>query len=285
MEMGIVDTDYFRTLGLPVLHGRNFNAGDKQEAGGKLIIDERMAKAIWPNEDPIGKIVFKGRAANRTPEDWRGNEVIGVVPTIALYGTDETSSNYYQGYLAQSQAASNELNFVLRTSVAPLSLEKSVREVIAAVDRDVPIFGVETMEHMIASSYTTQTMYSWLVGFFAAVALLLACLGLHGVIAHAMAARRRELGIRMALGALQRQLVALALRQGITPLLCGLGLGLTSAIVVGRLISGLLYHVSPYDSVTLSGTMAILLGLGLLTLWLPARRAAKINPMVALREE
>ena len=285
MEMGVIDEDYFRTLGVPILRGRNFNASDLRESSPKIIIDERMAKTFWPNEDPIGKIIYRGRAANRTAEDRRGSEVIGVVPTLALYGIEESSASYFQGYLAQSQAGFNELNFVLRTDVAPLSLERAVRDVVASVDPNVPIYAINTVEKMIAANHVTQALYSRLVGFFAAVALLLACLGLHGVVAHSMAARRRELGIRMALGALQRQVILLVLRQGAAPLIAGVVLGLLGAMAVGKLIAGLLYRVSPNDPLTIVASIAALLGIGLLALWLPARRAARIDPMVALRDD
>jgi ABC-type antimicrobial peptide transport system permease subunit len=177
------------------------------------------------------------------------------------------------------------MNFILRTNVPPLSLQRAAREAVAGVDPNVPVYAVDTMEKMIAADHATQALYSRLVAFFAAVALLLACLGLHGVVAHAMAARQRELGVRMALGALQRHLVLLVLRQGAVPLCVGVGLGLLGAVGIGRLIAGLLYHVSPYDPLTLFATVAVLLGIGLASLWLPARRAAKIDPMIALRAE
>lgn len=285
MEMGVIDSDYFSTLGVRLLRGRTFNASDKQDTSPKIVIDERMAKTFWPNEDPIGRIIYRGRAANRTAGDARGTEVIGVVPTLALYGTEEAPPNQYQGYVAQSQQAFNEMNFVLRTQVAPLSLERSVRSAVAAVDANVPVYGVDTMEHLIATSHQTQALYSRLVAAFAAVALVLACLGLHGVVAHAMATRRRELGIRMALGALPRQVVALVLCQGAMPLLVGLGLGVIGSLAAGRLIAGLLYNVSPNDPVILTATIALLGAVGMLTLWRPARRATQINPMIALRDE
>ena len=284
MEMGMIDTDYFRTLGVPILRGRNFNAADLPATKQKIIIDERMAKAMWPGEDPIGKIIYRGRAVNRLPGE-RDNEVIGVVPTLALYGIDGGPSDYYQAYLAQSQHGANEMNFILRTDVPPLGLERRAREAVSSVDPNVPVYAVDTMEKMIAANHATQALYSRLVLFFAAVALLLACLGLHGVVAHAMAARRKELGVRMALGALQGHLVFLVLRQGAVPLLVGVALGLLGAVGVGRIIAGLLYHVSPSDPLTLLATATVLLAIGLASLWLPARRAAKIDPMIALRSE
>ena len=284
MEMGMIDADYFRTLGVPILRGRNFNETDSLATTQKIIIDERMAKAMWPGEDPIGKIIYRGRAVNRSPGE-RDNEIIGVVPTLALYGIDGGPSDHYQAYLAQSQHGANEMNFILRTDVSPLSLERSAREAVTSVDPNVPVYAVDTMEKMIAADHSTQALYSRLVAFFAAVALLLACLGLHGVVAHAMAARQRELGVRLALGALQRHLVFLVLRQGAVPLCVGVGLGLLGAAGIGRLIAGLLYHVSPYDPLTLFATASVLLAIGLASLWLPARRAAKIDPMIALRSE
>ncbi len=285
MEMGVIDEKYFGALGLPISRGRNFTANDRPDSGPKIIIDERMARAIWPGQDPIGKVLYRGRAANRTPSDQHGAEVIGVVPTVALYGIDGGPGNYFQGYLAQSQEAFNEMNFVLRTSLPSLLLEPTVRQAVAAVDPEVPLYGLKTMEQMIAADHATQSLYSRLVGFFAAVALLLAALGLHGVVAHAMATRRRELGIRLALGALQRQLVLLVFRQGALPLLIGAAIGLAGAIAVGRLIGSLLYHVSPYDFTTLSLSVGVLFAIGLFALWLPARRATRIDPMIALRAE
>jgi putative ABC transport system permease protein len=284
MEMGTIDSDYFRTLGVPILRGRNFSEADVLATTRKIIIDERMANAMWPGEDPIGKIIYRGHRVNRVAGE-RQNEVIGVVPTLALYGVDGGPSDFYQGYLAQSQHGANEMNFVLRTEVPPLSLERPAREVVASVDPNVPIYAVDTMEKMITADHATQVLYSRLVGFFAAVALLLACLGLHGVVAHAMAARQRELGVRLALGALQRHLVFLVLRQGAVPLCVGVGLGLLGAAAIGRLIAGLLYQVSPYDPFTLGAAATVLLLIGLVSLWLPARRAAKIDPMIALRAE
>ena len=174
MEMGVADADYFKALGVPLLRGRMFNAGDRPETGGKIIIDQRMAAAIFPNEDPIGKVLQTGRAASRAPGE-KGSEIIGVVPTLGLYGIDEGPENYYQGYLAQSQAGFNEMSFVVRTAVAPHSLLDSARAAVAAVDPTVPVYAAATMEEVIASGHTTQTLYSTLLGFFAATALLLAC--------------------------------------------------------------------------------------------------------------
>src|SRR2546423_4350492 len=131
MEMGMIDTDYFRTLGVPILRGRNFNTADAVAASPKIIIDERMAKAMWPGEDPIGKIIYRGRALNRMQGE-RETEIIGVVPTLALYGIDGGPSDYYQAYLPESQHGFNEMNFILRTDVPPLALERIAREAVSS---------------------------------------------------------------------------------------------------------------------------------------------------------
>ena len=284
IEMGVIDPDYFKALGVPLLRGRLFNATDRPGLASRVIIDQRMADAIWPGEDPIGKVIYRGRAANRDPKAG-GTEIIGVVPTLGLYGIDDSPANSYQCYLPQSQEGSNEMSFVLRTTVAPRGLLDSAKVAVMAVDPTVPVYAAATMEEIIAASHTSQTLYSRLVAVFAGTALLLACLGLNGVVAHAVAARRREIGIRMALGALATQVVVLVLRQGLLPMLAGLAGGVAGALLCGRYLGSLLYQVSPYDPVTLALASSALLAVGLLALWVPARRAAHIDPMTALRSE
>lgn len=282
MELGIIDDRYFATLGLPILRGRNFDSTDRPGSPQTLIIDQRFAETMWPGEDPIGKTILTGLATQ--PIEQRRRVIVGVVPSIAIYGVNR-EVNHFQAYLPQSMEPSNEMFLFLRTAVPPRSLVDSARAAIASVDRDIPVFRAETMEEMIAADHSTQTLYSRLVVLFAAVALLLAALGLYGVIAHAVSARRREIGLRMALGALHGQVVALILRQGAVPMLVGLALGVIGALAGGRLVAGLLYQTSPADPVSLSAACGILLLVGLVALWLPARRAAKVDPMVVLRSE
>lgn len=282
MEMGIVDENYFATLGLTIRRGRNFDSSDRIGSTQSLIIDQRFADTMWPGEDPIGKSVLMGLASQ--PIEQRRRVVVGVVPAIAIYGLNR-EANYFQAYLAQSQEASNEMFFFLRTAVAPRSIVEAARAAVASVDPDIPVSRVETMEEMIAADHSSQTLYSRLVVLFAAVALVLAALGLYGVVTHAVNARQREIGIRMALGALHRQVISLILRQGVAPMLAGLALGLVVALLGGRLVSNLLYQTSPADPLVLATAGATLLLVGLLALWLPARRAAKVDPMVVLRSE
>lgn len=282
MEIGIVDENYSATLGLPILRGRNFNSSDRADAPAGLIIDQRFAETMWPSEDPLGKVVLQGLQTQPLKE--RQRVVVGVVPTIAIYGLNSESNNF-QGYLAQSQEASSEMFFFLRTDVAPRSLIEAARAAVASVDPDIPISSAQTMEEMIAANYSSQTLYSRLVVLFAAVALLLAALGLYGIVTHSVNTRRREIGIRMALGALHRQVVALILRQGIAPMLAGLAIGIAASLLCGRLVANLLYRTSPADPVALALACAALLTVGVLALWLPSRRAAKVDPMIALRAE
>lgn len=283
MEMGIIDENYFATLGVPILRGRNFSAAtDKPGTPYALIIDQRMAQAMWPGEDPIGKVVLQG-LPDQKRED-RMATVVGVVPTLALNGFSDEERNY-QAYIAQSQDAASEMFFFLRTAVAPRSLVESARATVASVDPQIPVFNVDTMAEMIAANHSSQSLYSRLVVVFAAVAILLAALGLYGVVAHAVSARRREIGIRMALGALHREVVRLVLRQGLVPMAAGLALGLAGALAGGRFVGSLLYQTSPADPWSLGLASLILLAVGLVSLYLPARRAAKVDPMVVLRSE
>ncbi len=282
MQMGIIDPNYFPTLGLRVLKGRNFDASDKYDGTHTMIIDQRMAEALWPGEDPIGKVVLRGNRGRPIAE--RRTTIVGVVPTIQVDGFAD-GPRQFQAYLPQSQAGNDSLHFIIRTNVTPRSLVDSVRSAIAAQDPNVPAYSIATMDELIAQESGSQRLYSLLVSLFAGVALLLAALGLYGVVTHAVGARRREIGIRMALGALSRQVVTLMLRQGAGPLLLGLALGLVSSLAAGRFIASLLYHVSPYDPVTLLLAPIVLALVGLFALWLPARRAARIDPTVALRAE
>lgn len=283
MGMGIVDTHYFSTLGLPILKGRNFDSRDRPDGPRGIIIDQRMAEAFWPGEDPIGKTILRGNPINRTPEQRRA-VVVGVVPTVQVDGFAE-GSRFFQGYLAQSQTGSEQMNLIIRTSVEPRSLVDSVRAAMAGVDPNVPAYGIATMEELIRQESGSQRLYAVLTLLFAGVALLLSALGLYGIVAQSVGARRREIGIRMALGAVPRQIVRLVMRQGLAPLAAGLALGLLGALLGGRLIAGLLYRVSPFDPAALLAASAVLAAVGFAALWLPARRTTRIDPSLALRTE
>ncbi len=282
MEMGIIDPDYFPTLGLPILLGRNFNRSDTLAGPRAIIIDRRFADRFWPGENPIGKIILRGNP--RVPVERRRSIVVGVVPTIEVDGFAD-GPRMFQAYLAQSQTGNESMHFIIRTEAAPRRLVEPVRSAIGAVDANVPAFAIATMNELIAEQSDSQRLYSLLVALFAGAALLLSGLGLYGVVAHAVGARRREIGIRMALGALSRQVVMLVLRQGALPLALGVVLGIAGALAGGRLVARLLYHVSPYDPLTLLATAIVLASVGLISLWLPARKAAAVDPMIALRSE
>lgn len=283
MGMGIIDAHYFEALGLPILRGRNFDSRDKLGGPRGIIIDQRMAETFWPGEDPIGKTILRGNPINRTPEQRRA-VVIGVVPTVQVDGFAE-GTRFFQGYLAQSQTGSEQMNLVIRTTVEPRSLVDSVRAAIAEVDPNVPAYGIATMEELIRQESGSQRLYAVLTLLFASVALLLSALGLYGIVAQSVGARRRELGIRMALGAVPRQIVRLVMHEGLAPLVVGLALGLLGALLGGRLISGLLYRVSPFDLPALLAATIVLVAVSFAALWLPARRTTRIDPALALRTE
>ncbi|MBI3886375.1 MAG: ABC transporter permease [Opitutae bacterium] len=281
MQVGFADANYFQTMGIPLLKGRTFNAADKAGSPAVIVVDQALAGRFWPGEDPIGKAITWG------PPDAQGSRrrtIIGVVPSVDLYGY-QGGPKMYQVYFADSQWGMNEQYVQLRTEGNPLRLVEAARAAVASLDANVPLHDAATMEQMIDESFTSPRLISRLLDCFAGAALLLAALGIYGVVAYAVRARQREIGIRLALGALPRQVVSLVVRHGLLPLAAGLPLGLLGSVAFGRLIASQLYHVSPFDAPALATACAAPVALALAALWLPARRAARTDPMVALRTE
>lgn len=280
MEVGFADASYFTTMGIPLLRGRNFGPEDKLGSRGAMIIDQAFADKIWPGEDPIGKTI-----------SWGGNRildgkvhVVGVVPTIELYGFTG-GPKLLQAYFANDQWAVSNVNFVVRTETNPRALVDIVRATLARLDPDLALYDFATMDEMIAASSTTQRLSARLVTLFGGTALLLSAIGLYGIVAYAVRARQREIGVRMAVGAQPRQVIALVLRQGTKPLVFGIVLGLIGAFGAGQLVQGMLYQTKAADPLALAASAAALALIAFVALWLPARRAAKVDPMKALRAE
>jgi predicted permease len=281
MQVGFADANYFQTMGIPLLRGRTFNATDKVGSPAVIVVDQALAEQFWPGEDPIGKAITWG------PPDAQGSRrrtIIGVVPSIDLYGY-QGGPKMFQVYFAYSQWGMNEQFVQLRTEGNPLRLVEAARAAVASLDASVPLHDAATMEQMIDESFTSPRLITRVLDCFAGAALLLAALGLYGVVAYAVRVRQREIGIRMALGALPRQVVSLIVRHGLLPLAVGLPLGILGSFAVGRLIASQLYKVSPFDAPALATACAVLVAVALAALWLPARRAAKVDPMVTLRAE
>jgi predicted permease len=274
-----VSANYFETMGIRLLRGRWFNAADTPESTPVAVINERLAHRIWPNEDPIGKRIKQG-----FPEyngAWR--EVIGVVNDVKTSGVDRPTT--MQTYVLFSQTPGTFLGLIVRTQGNPLAVAAPIEQAIHTVDKDLPVYAVWTMDQLLGNSLAERRLTLVLLSSFAALALLLAAVGIYGVIAYTVRQRTRELGIRLALGAQARDVLWLILRQGLKLTLIGVALGLTVAFALTRWMESLLFRVRPTDALTFGAIAVALLSVALMACWIPARRATKVDPLIALRSE
>ncbi|HLL77414.1 MAG TPA: ABC transporter permease [Pyrinomonadaceae bacterium] len=271
--------DYFNAMGIPLLRGRYFSERDAEDAPGVAIVDETMARKYWPNEDPVGKrISFEGGAAN---PKWR--EIVGVVGHVKHRGLEGESRTQY--YVPHPQNPNSSMFLVAQAGGDPAALAAPVREAVRSLDRDLPVYRVTTMERLVADSLAQRRFSMLLFGVFAGVALLLAIVGLYGVLSYTVAQRTHEIGIRMALGARASDVLRLVVGQGLWLTLLGVALGLAGALALTRLMAGLLYGVSAFDPATFAVVALLLTAVALLACLIPARRATRVDPTTALRAE
>ncbi len=271
-----VGGDVFKALGTPLLKGRAFTEYDNSVRAPRVaILSESLARKTFPNEDPIGRRV----RAFGEKDTW---EIVGVIGDIRHHGLDSVDCERI--YLPQAFCRWSG-SLVVRTKVPPLTLAESVRNEILALDSDQPVSNVRTLEQVVADSVAQRRMMSMLLGLFAVAALLLAAIGLYGVMAYSVSQRTREIGIRMALGAQRDEVLNLVVRQGMKLAILGVIVGLLGASALTRVLTHLLFGVTPRDPMTFAGVTLLLGTVALFACWLPARRAARVDPMVALRCE
>jgi len=278
-----ISPDYFTALGVPLLRGRFFTDADKAGAPPALIINEAMARRYFPNEDPVGKRLQTGDPNPNAP--WQ--TIVGVVGNVKYAGLKAAEAiTMYAPYTTPDWVSSSRsMYLVVRTTHEPLSLSSALRQQVRALDQDLPVTKLKTMEHVIYESIAGQRFGTSLLGLFAAVALLLATVGIYGVISYAVTERTHEIGIRMALGAHISDVLRLVIGQGMKLALGGVAIGLAASFALTRLMKTLLFGVSATAPLTFSGITVLLTVVSLLACWLPARRATKVDPMVALRWE
>jgi putative ABC transport system permease protein len=268
--------NYFATIGIPFIKGRLFDDHDKPETPPVVIINQTMAGKFWPNEDPIGKQV-------KLVQDGRVATVIGIVGDAKHYWLEEEQQP--QMYGAYSQDPGYFATVVIRTGVEPLSLSEQVRQALWKVDADQPMWKIRTVEFLVNRSVADRKFLLALMGLFASLALVLTTIGLYGVISYLVKQRTQEIGIRIALGAQMHDILQMVLKQGMILVLTGVALGLLTAWLTTRLMAGLLFQVSATDPATFAVIVALLVAVALLACFLPARRATKVDPLVALRYE
>jgi putative ABC transport system permease protein len=275
----LVSANYFETMGIHLLKGRLFNSSDTAESAPVVVINETMARRTWPGEDPIGKRVKQGYPESQMP--WR--EVIGVVNDVKLNGVEQETS--MQTYLPFVQLPGTNLGLVVRTAGPPLAAGRTVEQAIHTIDKDLPVYAVRTMDQLLGHSLATRRLTLVLLSSFAGLALLLAAIGIYGVIAYAVRQRTHEIAIRLALGSQVSDVLRLMVGQGMKLIALSLILGLSGAWALTRLLTKLLFNVQPTDALTFAGVVLLLTAVALLACYLPARRAAKVDPMIALRAE
>jgi len=278
----MISPDYFKTMRIPLLRGRYFTDADTKNSKPVCIIDQTLADQYWPEQDPVGKRIAAFFDAKRgEPLNWR--EVIGVVGHVKQYGLDGKSKVQY--YFPQTQRPVSEQSLVVRTSSDPALLTNAVKSAISQVDPDQPVYKVTTMEKVVAGSTLQKRFSMYLLGIFSSVALLLAAVGIYGVMSYSVSQRTHEIGIRMALGARSSGVLGMIVRQGLIVTGIGVGAGLFLAFLATKVMESLLFAVGVHDPVTFVAIPVVLVAVSLLACLLPARRATKVDPMIALRYE
>jgi putative ABC transport system permease protein len=278
----VVNSGFFRTMGILLLKGRDFNDHDEHKTNPVIIINETFARQFFPGEDPIGKRVKPGLTV------WEGEkaamrEIVGVISDIRNRSLDAEPKPAY--FLPQSQMPFNQLVVVVKTSGDPRSAINAVTREVGAMDPELAVFNVKTMDEYIASSVAAPRFNTTLLSIFAVVALVLTIVGLYGVMSYSVAQRTGEIGIRMALGAQARDVMGMIVKQGFKLVVCGLAVGFLGAFALMRLISSLLFGVTTKDPITFAVVAALLMVVATLACYVPARRATRVDPLEALRYE
>jgi putative ABC transport system permease protein len=266
----------FATIGVPLIEGRDFTTADRLGAAPVAIVNQSAARRLWPDQDAVGRRLKAGQDSV-----WR--TVVGVVGDVRQMAKQERRREVV--YVPHAQNGAQSLTFMLRADGDPTSLTPRIRRLLQARDANLPFYDVRTMRAALAYALWEPRLYAQLLGAFSLVALGIAAVGLYGVMAYRVAQRTREIGIRMALGAERRTVLRMVIGDGMRLTVFGLGIGLAVAFALTRLMASLLFGVSASDPPTYAGVVVILAGSALLACWLPAARASRVDPMVALRHE
>jgi predicted permease len=282
-EASGVSPEYFQVLRTPLVRGRTFRDTDNSKGQPVALIDETLARRYWPGEDPIGKHIRFGVAQTQNQPQNPWLSIVGVVGDIKSDGFDSASAPhiYVSGYQSPSYA---EVIY-LRTDGDPRSLEEAIRREVQAVDPTIPVFGVRLMDEILAKNLGERRFALQLLGVFAGVALLLASIGIYGVMAYTFSRRTNEIGIRIAMGAQRQDILRIALEEGALIVVFGVVSGLVGSLMLTRFLQSMLFDVKPTDPITFAAITALLAGVTLLACLIPARRATQVDPLVALRHE
>jgi putative ABC transport system permease protein len=281
-----ISPDYFRALGIPLIRGRFFSESEKVENENYpmlVIINETMAKRYFANQDPIGRRIQTGDPDPKSP--WE--TIVGVVGDVKYSGLDaQPSPTLYVPYNENGWATwSREMHLVVRSNQDPAVLVPAIRGQLESMDRTLPLAQVRTMDQLLDESVVQERFRTWLVGGFAALALILSAIGIYAVISYSVSQRTREIGVRIALGARRQDVLGMVIREGMWLLALGWFVGVVGALLATRTLRSLLYSTSTTDSLSFVSTSLMLAAVALVACYIPARRATRVDPMVALRYE
>jgi putative ABC transport system permease protein len=284
-----ISSDYFRVMQIPLLKGRSPTEQDTYSTPWVVVINDAMAHKFWPNQDPIGQVI----TLDVVPGEEKPREIVGVVGNVKQFASRiDPGPEIYASYLQQPKHSPTlftetrlHKSLVVRTSFESQSLIDSLRSTVAGMDRGTPVFGITTLRNVVLDSTTVERFYTQLLGSFAITALLLAAIGIYGVISYSVLERSHEIGVRMALGAQPRQVLRLMLKEGLILSSLGVALGLAVSFAATPLIAAFLYGVKAYDLLTWSLVSVFLVGVTLVATYIPGRRATRLDPTVALRHE
>ena len=278
-QVRTVTPGYFRTMSIPIIKGRSFDGRDTSSALPVLLINESFARRFFPREDPIGRRVKFGLLSD--PSQWL--TIVGIVGDVRDLGLDTNAD--LEVYVAYEQSPLPFLNLVVRAKGEAKNLAAAVRDEIHALDKDLPLLSVRPMEAVLAASISDRQLDMILLSVFASVALLLAAVGIYGVISYSVSQQTRQIGIRMALGAQPADVLKLVLQSATWQTLVGAAVGLAGALALTQVIKSQLYEVGSADPATIGGVVLLVFTAALFASWLPAHRAARVDPMEALRYE
>jgi predicted permease len=279
-DVHVVSPEYVATLGIPLLRGRTFTDQDNEKAPLAGMINAMVAHRFFPNEDPIGKRFMFGHPSSDPPKWYT---IVGVVSDTRLYGLANPAR--LEVYLSFRQNPRNSMALVVKSGADPASLTSAVREAVQSIDKDQPVFAISTMEELVRNSVATRRMTLVLLGLFSGLALVLGAIGIYGVISYSVAQRTHEIGIRMALGAPRSGVFRLVVGEGLKLAGVGIAIGIAAAFGLARLMSSLLFGISATDFETFAGVAILLALVAMLACYVPARRAMRVDPTVALRYE
>ena len=272
-----VGSDFFDTMGIPILYGRQIGPLDRGASRGVAVVNQQFVREFFPDENPLGK-TFRN--------DSRVLEIVGIVGD-ARYDRLRMPfpPTFYRSYLQEPPNNLGPMTFEVRTAASPAPIVRAIRDAVRTIDGDMPVFDIRTQNEQIEATLSQERLFVALTSAFAALALVLACIGIYGIMANSVARRTNEIGIRMALGAERRRVLMMILREVMLLAVVGTVIGVTAAAGLTRYLQSMLFGVHPIDPATIAGAVLLMLVVALLAGWPPARRASRLEPMVALRHE